>query len=268
MTCKLWYIKTGEMFVSLSRSGPVRSVEWAEGGNMFAAASDAFNKKPAQIAIYEFNADKDAMSQEPKYNWTIDTLAPGKKITIVTWTALNEFIVTGDETGVIRVHEPETGKIVREINEHKKRIMCMSWNKDKTLLITGSADCTSLLFDSEDWTVLKKYETDTPVNAAAISPIKEHVVIAGGQEAMSVTTTSAQVGKFETKFYHMVFGEHFGSVKGHFGPVNTLAIHPDGTGFTTGSEDGFIRVHQFDKDYYQMHSELDDLSALEELAQA
>ena len=78
--------------------------------------------------------------------------------------------------------------------------------------------------------MLKRYESSTEVNAAAISPIKEHVLVAGGQEAMNVTTTSSRVGKFETKFFHMVFGEEFGSVKGHFGPINTLAIHPEGTG--------------------------------------
>jgi len=266
MTCKVWRVQTGELFASLNRSGPVRSAEWAEGSKMFACASDPFRGKPAEVAIYAFTPDRDQMSEEPMYCWNIDSLANDKKITKVTWTPLNEFIVTGDECGIIRIHDPETGRVVREIREHTKRIMCMEWNKEKTMLITGAADCLSLLFDTEDWTVLKRFESNSPVNAAAISPIKEHVIMAGGQDAMSVTTTSSHVGKFETKFYHMVFGEHFGSVKGHFGPVNTLAIHPDGTGFTTGAEDGFIRVHQFDKEYFQMHSELDDLSALEELA--
>lgn len=266
MTVKIWSIKTGEIFASLPRTGPVRQVEWAEGSKMFLSACDSFRGKPAEVAVYAFNEDKSSFSEEPLYVWNIANIEEGKKITVATWTPLNKHIVTGDESGTIRIHDPASGKVLREIREHTKRIMSMQWNKDKTLLITGAADCLSLLFDAHDWTVLKRFESNSPVNAAAISPIKEHVIMAGGQEAMSVTTTSSNVGKFETKFFHMVFGEHFGSVKGHFGPVNTLAIHPEGTGFTTGAEDGFIRVHQFDKDYYQLHSELDDLSALEELA--
>ena len=38
---------------------------------------------------------------------------------------------------------------------------------------------------------------------------------------MSVTTTSLRQGKFETRFWHKVFEEEVGRVKGHFGPINT-----------------------------------------------
>lgn len=51
-------------------------------------------------------------------------------------------------------------------------------------------------------------------------------------------------------FYHLVFEEEIGRVKGHFGPINTVAFHPDGTGYASGAEDGFIRVHHFDDDYF------------------
>ena len=54
------------------------------------------------------------------------------------------------------------------------------------------------------------------------------VVLGGGQEAMEVTTTSTRVGKFDARFFHLVFEEEFGRVKGHFGPINSLAFHPDG----------------------------------------
>ena len=56
------------------------------------------------------------------------------------------------------------------------------------------------------------------------------VMFGGGQDAMSVTTTDARSGGFETRFFHMIFQTEFGRVKGHFGPVNSLAFHPDGSG--------------------------------------
>lgn len=68
---------------------------------------------------------------------------------------------------------------------------------------------------------------------------------------MSVTTTSARQGKFEVRFYHLVFQEEIGRVGGHFGPINTLAFHPLGTGYASGGEDGFVRVHHFDSNYFQ-----------------
>lgn len=45
---------------------------------------------------------------------------------------------------------------------------------------------------------------------------------------MDVTTTSSRIGKFETKFFHMIFEEEFARFKGHFGPINSVAFHPDG----------------------------------------
>ncbi len=93
------------------------------------------------------------------------------------------------------------------------------------------------------------------------------VLLGGGQEAMSVTTTSLRQGKFETRFWHKVFEEEVGRVKGHFGPSirtfpvtylslaftdpRSIAIHPAGTGYASGGEDGFVRMHHFDESYFK-----------------
>lgn len=52
----------------------------------------------------------------------------------------------------------------------------------------------------------------------------------GGQEAMDVTTTSTRVGKFDARFYNLIFEEEFARIKGHFGPINSVAFAPDGQG--------------------------------------
>ena len=78
---------------------------------------------------------------------------------------------------------------------------------------------------------MKKFKTERPVNSATMSPIRPHVILGGGQDAMSVTTTSSKQEKFEATFFHLVFEEEIGRLKGHFGPINTLAFHPKGTGY-------------------------------------
>ena len=77
---------------------------------------------------------------------------------------------------------------------------------------------------------IKTYETDRPLNDAVISPLFNdqvnpmfHILLVGGQDAKSVTTTSASLGKFEALLWHMVYQEEIGTVRGHFGPLNTLA---------------------------------------------
>ena len=111
------------------------------------------------------------------------------------------------------------------------------------------------LFDTNTLEHLKTYKTERPVNSAAVSPIRDHVVLGGGQEAMEVTTTSARSGKFEARFFHLIFEEEFGRVKGHFGPIQSVAFHPDGKSFSSGGEDGYVRVQAFDPPYFDFKIE-------------
>lgn len=48
----------------------------------------------------------------------------------------------------------------------------------------------------------------------------------------------------------MVYQEELGSCKGHFGPLNTLCWMPDGNGYASGGEDGYVRIYHFDEDYF------------------
>jgi len=79
---------------------------------------------------------------------------------------------------------------------------------------------------------------------------KYHALFAGGQEAREVTTTAAEQGAFEISFYNMIFGKEIGTVRGHFGPVHSIAVHPFGHAFVTGSEDGTARYHTLDPEYF------------------
>jgi len=98
--------------------------------------------------------------------------------------------------------------------------------------------------------VLKTYDTGRPVNAASISPLKEHVIVGGGQSAEAVTTSRMDSSQFKVRFFHKIFQEELGSTAGHFGPVNTLSFSPDGHSFASGGEDGYVRVHHFDQSYF------------------
>lgn len=123
------------------------------------------------------------------------------------------------------------------------------------MFISSSKDTTARLFDAKKVECLKTYRTERPVNSASISPKYEHVVLGGGQEAMDVTTTSTKIGKFDARFFHLIFEEEFGRVKGHFGPINSVQFHPDGQGYASGGEDGYVRLHTFDSSYYEFEFE-------------
>lgn len=92
------------------------------------------------------------------------------------------------------------------------------------MFVTASADYTAKLWDTRTLRHLKTYKCEHPINSASISPIEEHVILGGGQEAAGVTTTAAQQGKFETHFYHLIYEEEIGRLKGHFGPIHILQV--------------------------------------------
>ena len=163
---------------------------------------------------------------------------PLNKATCLGWTIANEHIIAGFDNGLIMKYDVETGKEIQSIKVHQDRVNRIHFNKDKVMFVTASRDKTAKLIDATNFESLKTYTTPSPVNGAVISPTHPHVLIGGGQEAMHVTVTAHQSGKFETRFFHMVYEEEFGRVKGHFGPINALAVHPYGKSYASGSEDG------------------------------
>jgi hypothetical protein len=72
---------------------------------------------------------------------------------------------------------------------------------------------------------MKVYSTQTELNSACITPGKPYIILGGGQDAMSVTTTGSRQGKFEALFWHKLFEEEIGRVKGHLYVYIILAIH-------------------------------------------
>lgn len=160
------------------------------------------------------------------------------KATCLGWTNCNRHIIAGFDNGMMIKYDGETGQeIVRKLI-HEDRVNRLNFDAEKTLFITASKDTTAKLIDPVNMEVVRLFKTDRPVNAAVINPTKPHVLVGGGQDAMSVTVTAASQGKFETRFFHTIYSEEFGRVKGHFGPINAIAIHPQGRSYASGAEDG------------------------------
>ncbi len=90
------------------------------------------------------------------------------------------------------------------MNAHKKVINSMQFSKDHSMFITASSDMVARVYDTKSLQLLKTFVSDRPLNAAAFSPILNHIILGGGQDAGDVTTTDSRVGKFEVDFCHLV----------------------------------------------------------------
>jgi len=250
---RLWDCETGISIGKIETQTSVRTSAFSYSGNMAVYTTDRQMGHNCEIFLIDVRtADNSLDGADPIIKIGVDS---DKKVTSVLWGTLDEFLITGHENGEIMQWDLRTGKLKGSVREHASQINDMQHNKEQTMFITASKDHTAKLLDVETLECRKTYKTERPVNSAAISPIMDHVVVGGGQEAMDVTTTSTKAGKFDARFFHLVFEEEFGRVKGHFGPINSLAFHPDGKSYTSGGEDGYVRIHYFDPSYFDLKFE-------------
>jgi len=249
-TLRLWSVSTGKCLFTWEFPTAVKSVAFSDDDEQVVCITE--QRMGYQCAIRVFNINRDGegnkQSKEPLHIFN----PIGSKATVCAFTFTPDIIVTGHESGKVALFDVKTGDEVNN-NEraHMDVVTDLQLSKDRTYFITSSKDKTARIHDTKSLMVIKTFPTETPLNSAALSPNRPYVLLGGGQEAMSVTTTSLRQGKFETRFWHKVFEEEVGRVKGHFGPINTIAVHPAGTSYASGGEDGFVRVHHFDDGYFR-----------------
>lgn len=244
-TCRLWDIQTGKQISIIDTKSAVRTCNFSYSGNMVAFTTDKQMGYPCEIHVVDARTFS---TEQSVFKIPIPTTGP--KVSSMIWSGLDDLLLTGHDNGDLVQWDMKTQKKLKLTSEHTKSIADMQASKDGTMFITASKDNTAMLWDSDSMEQLKIYKTERPVNSASISPLFDHVVLGGGQEAMEVTTSSTRIGKFDARFFHLVFEEEFGRVKGHFGPINSIQFHPDGRGYASGGEDGYVRVHQFDDAYF------------------
>jgi len=247
-SCKLWEIKTGALVASYETKSAVRTCNFSYSGDELFFSTDKAMGHKCELNV--FKLDEFRANGESAVPYL--TIKPAvSKITSAVWGPCDDTLITGHENGTMVTWDAETGEELNRSKDHTSNINDIQYNKDFTFMLVASKDFNSTLYDVENLRPIKSYKTQRPVNSACIHPVKEHILLGGGQDAMSVTTTSAKVGKFEATFYHMIYEEEIGRVKGHFGPINTLAFHPSGRGYASGGEDGYIRLHDFDPSYFE-----------------
>lgn len=260
MHAKIWDVEAGTELATFEHTGPVRSCHFDESGRRFLAMCDAFGgldqNRPPLVTIYENEPMWGELgSWRRAAQFRLPHPEAGEvKCQLVRWLPMGKQILCAFEDGMMKIMDSLSFSELSVIEAHDNKIQSLSFNFHQTFVLSASADQTAKMWDLETWECVKTYRSDRPLNAAVFSPNKEHILVGGGQDAMSVTTTSGRQGKFDTQFFHLAYPDdgEFGRVKGHFGPINALAISPDGKSFCSGAEDGYIRLHHFDADYLDM----------------
>lgn len=277
-----WEALTGKQIHCLVHGGICKYVEWNQkplSQTKIVTCNDRFRSSEGEvkdrICIWEYTTvHKNPDASSPELILTIDRRLP-MKATKVGWGPFDETIISIHEEGTVFVWNSMTGEELKYIQPHTQPITDMQFTDDRQMMLTTSKDMTLRLYKlasfcspSEDSNntrskdpsdQFKTFKVDRPLNTGHISPLafaadpkdkRFHILCGGGQEAMDVTTTAGAQGKFEAVLLHLITEEDMGTIKGHFGPMNYIRFLPNGRGFATGGEDGYVRLHHFDKEYF------------------
>lgn len=249
-TIKLWKIETGECVKTWELPTAIKRVEFSEDGKQILGVTEKRMGYLGTIVVYDVRYGDDLSDQTDEYRLKIT--CEEAKATVAGWSYLDKYIIAGHEDGTVSQYDAKTGETLMNVEAHEydTAINDLQMSPDRTYFITAGKDKTAKIISSRDLGIMKNYPADTPLNTASITPKKDFVILGGGQAAMDVTTTSARQGKFEARFYHKIFEDEIGRVRGHFGPLNTIAVHPLGIAYASGGEDGYVRMHAFDKPYF------------------
>lgn len=257
MKIGFWKIDNGQLLRTVDCNGPCKWVE--------------MNTKPGCQDRIVITRKKFMKNEEAaiiyKVDWNTFDLTPELTISDFDdellqchWGPYDETIITTHQSGYFRFWDAKTGKKLWEKLAHPgHELSNATFNNDRYLMLTTGGDGRAILWDILNREIVQEYKTDRCLNAGAIHPHlqtentvgklnvrRQHLVIGGGQKADQVTTTGGG-GNFEALIFQMVHNELLASVKGHFSPINFLAWIPDGSGFVTGAEEGFCRLHKFDE---------------------
>lgn len=253
---KLWEVRTGRCLKTWDFPTAIKRVEFTEDGTKLLGVTEKRMGYLGTVVVLPvpqdlLKGDVDASPVPADEDKLLTITFEGSKATVAGFSYLNEYIIAAHEDGSLSQWDAQTGEMIYSVpGVHAEPITDLQWSPDRTFFITSSKDKTAKIHATNSLETMKTYPTDTPLNSAAIHPTKPIVILGGGQAAMDVTTTAARQGRFEARLYHMIFEDEVGRVRGHFGPLNTVAIHPKGEGYCSGGEDGYVRVHHFDPSFF------------------
>ncbi len=210
-TVRLWDAATGALRATLAgHDAAVTSVSFAVSGKYLASASD----------------DSTAIV------WDVTSGKPTAKLTGATAplraVAFGATVAAGGDDGAIRLFDPTTGALVRQLEGHVSSITALSYSPDGKTLASASLDASVKIFD--------------PAQPKAIRTLEGHAVMALSL-AWSQDGKRLATGAFNT--VHMWDSNNYAEtarLEGHADPVTALAFSADTAMLAVGSSDRSIRL--------------------------
>ncbi|CAN8305101.1 unnamed protein product [Cochlearia groenlandica] len=213
-TAKIWNALTGDELHSFEHKHIVRACAFSEDTHLLLTGG-----MEKILRIFDLNRPDAPPKEVGKTLGSIRT---------VEWLHSDNTILSScTDTGDIRLWDIRSDKIVQTL-ETKSPVTSAEVSRDGRYITT--ADGSSVKFwDTNNFGLLKSYDMPCNVESASLEPKHGNTFIAGGEDMW--------VHRFDFQT-----GEEIGCNKGHHGPVHCVRYAPEGESYTSGSEDGTVRI--------------------------
>ncbi|EHY64968.1 eukaryotic translation initiation factor 3, partial [Nematocida ausubeli] len=231
-------LETGKMIHTFSTIVTTRDVSFTADSRRIVLCTDAIIGEKPKIWVF------DAVSGELIEKKVIPNTP------VVIQSTVDGKILYGDTEGSLTLIDERTFNEISSKKIHQAKITSLTPSFCNTYFVTASTDSKSKIVraDGEIQSV-REFLSDSPNNAARVSPDNRILVSAGGVAARDVTTSTGQ-GNFNIEFFDCATSKLVGYYKTHFGTVNTLDIHPSGEALASGGEDGVLHLVKMDDEAF------------------
>lgn len=258
----LWDIKSGKQIKKIKYKGIPKNVAISNDGKWLLVSIDTITKR-SRNSLYLYNLDYLIGNTEGILCDNTEAklvMEPESKITSINWLQSSVVLLSYEDGHIEFVSITNSDDIHSLINQsvinqpvinkyklHDSSIKSISFNKDRTKIVSASIDKTSKVFDLEKREVELTITNNVPINSACFSPIKNIIMIGGGLDAMSVAFSSNN--DLSIKFCSMKKGNPIGEINTHFGPIRHIEFNPNGTNFASSGQDGYVKIYSLCTEY-------------------
>ncbi len=157
------------------------------------------------------------------------------KVNSLSWSPNGEYIASGEDGGLIKIWDTDSGDLILECRGHDASVMSVDWSPDGTRITSASVDNTIKIWDAETGDAkLTLKGHNKSVRSVAWS--------SDSRRLLSGSQTDEDMPRGEMKIWNAETGECLGSIIGGINEIIAVDWGPKDEKITGGSADGGVGI--------------------------